>query len=62
MKTAVVKKEKEETVSREEFAEKFVRSYDEAIKIMQKKLPRPHTDWTKEFKQWEKWAEEAKNE
>jgi hypothetical protein len=56
MKTAVV--EKEEAISREKFAEKFVRSYDEAIKIMQKKLPRPHTDWTKEFKQWDKWAKE----
>jgi len=60
MKTAV--KEKEDILVRQEFAKKFIGAYDEALKIMQGKLPRHKTNWDEQFKEWDKWVEEAKNE
>ncbi|MCL1947718.1 MAG: hypothetical protein FWF51_11330 [Chitinivibrionia bacterium] len=59
MKTAVINKK--ETFTREEFAKKFIGAYDEALKIMQGKLPRRKTNWDEQFKEWDKWAKEAEN-
>jgi len=60
MKTAVINKEKE--ISRGEFAKNFISSYDEAVKIMQGKLPRPRMNARQHMAELQKWIEENPND
>ena len=52
----------EEVYTREEFAKKIIGAFDEATKIMERKLSRPKTNWDETFKEWDKLVEEVKNE
>jgi hypothetical protein len=58
MKTAVINEK--EIFTRQEFAKKFIGAYDEALKIMQGKLPRSKMTFDDKLKMWQKWADEGK--
>ena len=48
--------------SRDAFAKKLIGAFDNATKIIHGKLPRPKTNWDEQFKEWDGWVEEIKNE
>jgi len=52
----------EDVYTREEFAAKIIGAFDEAVKIMSGELSRPKTDWDEQFAEWNRLAEEVKNE
>jgi len=60
VKTAVNNRER--IHARQKFAKDFIGAYDEAVKIMQGKLPRSKTRFDDKLKMWQKWADEVTDE